>query len=393
MILSGCSPALARGGLHTIPAHWVETIDAIEPQREFTFNALDFVSPDNGWIVGDRYLLHVDGDNLSVTFNQPWSTLYTVVMIGRDDVWMGGVTTYWSGTQVKAMGVLSHLIAGRWQPVDVAALASDEWAVQRLAFADATHGWALATVGAGTVGASRSQQTILLQFDGVEWKRASTLPVDHASPGAALLCVATDGTGWLIGSEGRRSGQRVGYAFTLQEGAWVSAAPPPVEAENVTFKTLECSPRGRAFTAGIRQNDGEPKKGFLVTYNDGAWRELKLPDANLGAVRISALSDSELWIAASYVEARPDWRPVFLHWQGERWTIVDPPALPYGRRDGYDFEGIDFTSPSRGWAIASSYIGGPLNQGVIFQYTDGTWTRRSWNWHFWNEPWFGLGRH
>jgi hypothetical protein len=51
---------------------------------------------------------------------------------------------------------------------------------------------------------------------------------------------------------------------------------------------------------------------------------------------------------------------------------------------------MQFVSPTEGWAIANDYDGPDLVRGLIFHYKDGVWRNRNWNWHFWNEPWFGL---
>ncbi|MCY0464299.1 hypothetical protein OVW20_29380, partial [Klebsiella pneumoniae] len=62
--LAGCG-ALCRtkvSHLRPAPAHWVEKPfwHAFAPMPElFQFDALSFSTPNDGWIVGNRFLLHV----------------------------------------------------------------------------------------------------------------------------------------------------------------------------------------------------------------------------------------------------------------------------------------------------------------------------------------------
>src|SRR4029450_3134565 len=53
----------------SVPAHWSEAANDPAPSTgDFSFESLSFVDGAHGWIVGDRYMLHVDGDRLELQF-------------------------------------------------------------------------------------------------------------------------------------------------------------------------------------------------------------------------------------------------------------------------------------------------------------------------------------
>jgi hypothetical protein len=54
------------------------------------------------------------------------------------------------------------------------------------------------------------------------------------------------------------------------------------------------------------------------------------------------------------------------------------------------FTDMQFVTATEGWAIATGAARWGGSQGFVFRYKDGVWRHRSWDWHLWDMPWFGL---
>src|SRR5215475_9468697 len=76
LMLAGCTMTneSAVEALRASPAYWVRTYRFAPDWGNFTFDALSFVSPNDGWIVGNRFLLHIVDDDLFVTFTRSTNT-------------------------------------------------------------------------------------------------------------------------------------------------------------------------------------------------------------------------------------------------------------------------------------------------------------------------------
>jgi len=69
LVLLGAALARAdESALTFYPAHWVDG-DSIEPTSYISpFGVLAFSSPAEGWMAGERYVLHIRGERLEVAF-------------------------------------------------------------------------------------------------------------------------------------------------------------------------------------------------------------------------------------------------------------------------------------------------------------------------------------
>jgi hypothetical protein len=129
----------------------------------------------------------------------------------------------------------------------------------------------------------------------------------------------------------------------------------------------------------------------LIRFTD-QWERISFPDefADATASALAALSNDEIWLAVSCGGPSDRCRPRFLRWTAGRWDVVEPPTLPGGRSSGYTITDLQLLSRDVGWAIANDYDGPGLVRGLLFHYRDGVWRNRNWNWHFWDQPGFGL---
>jgi hypothetical protein len=102
---------------------------------------------------------------------------------------------------------------------------------------------------------------------------------------------------------------------------------------------------------------------------------------------VAIVDQEQFWVAGR----RPfPAAPTFLHFDHGRWTEVPGPVLPGGRTGGYVVTALTFPAPDIGWAAATDYEGPGISRGLVLHYKDGVWRNRNWDWHFWNEPWWGL---
>ena len=81
---------------------------------------------------------------------------------------------------------------------------------------------------------------------------------------------------------------------------------------------------------------------------------------------------------------------LLVHVTDGEWTAVPGPNVPHGGAQGYVIQNIDFVSENEAWATAHDGDGPGLFRGLVLHYKDGVWRNRNWNWHFWDERWFGL---
>src|SRR5262245_45424405 len=69
-LLAAGAPAGAKQlSFPSVPAHWSEAPGDLAPTAgDFSFESVSFADGAHGWIAGDRYLLHIDGEHLELEF-------------------------------------------------------------------------------------------------------------------------------------------------------------------------------------------------------------------------------------------------------------------------------------------------------------------------------------
>lgn len=392
--------------LRSIPAHWVERTDTYDPDwGDFTFYALSFSTPTDGWIVGNRLLLHVTDGELSVAFVRPAGVvLCTVDFLTPDDGWAGGWSSQLrqSGSQPPwdfgtSAGVVWRFRGGRWESVDLSPVSWPDWLVGGVHASPQGEVWADATIELpgddGHPPAPPRLRPTQLRFDGVSWRVDESLRADARRWMFYDICFDPSGPGWFVGADGADRDRPRALAVGRRSDSWERAELPDLPGPNPRLSQVECFPGDHAIAAGnseglLSMDDGFP---LLLRY-DGVWHRIEPPDAfrhaSVGAM--AAVSDSDVWLALNRADRRAESRPAFLHWVDGEWSEVAPPALPENRVDGYTFSDMQFVSPTEGWAIANDYGGPGIVRGLIFHYKDGVWRNRNWNWHFWDQHLFGL---
>ncbi len=384
----GCVAPVAAGAPYEIPAHWVDDGDTLQPRvGDFSFNDLSFVDPDEGWIVGDRFLLHVSGDRVRVVFVNDFRTsLVSVATLGPTAAWAGGLRTATDDGGVE--GVLWSYGVEGWRPALVPEVPVVDWTVARLRFADANDGAALVH---GRAPASAERRDVLLHFDGVRWSTAFAAPTGSE---LADVCLTADGGGWAVGRKVSAPRARwQGAAWRRDAGIW-SEVPVAVRLEGEwEVHRVRCLAGGGLAAVGGRvvpTATGPAVEGLLLRF-DGAWQRVELPE-HMRALYPDALDvdpDGALWVAAGRA-GRPQ---IARQTAAGRWDTTPLRLLPGGRERGFAVGALALTGASDGWAIADD-VGGPgVVRGLVLRYRDGAWSNRGWHWDFWRERWFGLFGH
>lgn len=393
-------------GLRSIPAHWVERTDTYEPDwgGDFTFYALSFSTATDGWIVGNRLMLQVTDGELAVAFVKParaW--LDTVDFRTPDDGWAGGSSLELRRSRSlppwdsgPSAGVIWRFRNGRWESVDLSPLSWPDWSLGELRAAPHGEVWATAAINLGgddgNPRAPRRFRPMLLEFDGAAWRVDESPREGERRWNFHDICFDEAGTGWFVGADFSANDAHRALAVRRVKDSWERSELPSLPGPNCRLTYVECLPGERAVAVGHCGSWPDQQSAPVLLRYDGVWHRVDLPeafrDATVGAM--AAVSDSDVWLALTSADGTLPGRPTFLHLVDGEWTECAPPLLPENRVDGYSFSGMQFVSPTEGWAIANDYGGPGIVRGLIFHYKDGVWRNRNWNWHFWDQHLFGL---
>ncbi|MFN8628238.1 MAG: hypothetical protein U0587_19980 [Candidatus Binatia bacterium] len=376
----------SAGQPYSIPAHWVDNPTAVEPNTsEFMFDDLSFSSASNGWIVGDKFFLHVIGERIEVTFtNDPYVDIWTVAAPSSDEAWAGG----WQGSATTDRAIIWHFHGGHWEEVGLSPTLVRNRHVWKLRFESPERGWALMAEFDPSDPYSATTKS-LLHFDGVSWREVAPVFLS-LQPRLKDMCVAPSGTGWAVGDARDEAGRWHGVVLKKEGLEWREVALSPIAPGAWLLEKVSClSTGGMVASAVVAGADKTVEEGLLVQH-DGSSRKIQFPEARRGyhASALALVRDDDIWLHASSVSDAS----LFLHRVAEQWSDFAVPPLP-GKGPPYrgvSVSGMQFVSPDEGWAVGTKYYGKGYTRGLVFHYKDGSWRTRNWNWSRWNQRWFGL---
>lgn len=372
------------------PAHWVEDRDALRPQAPaFRFRDMAFRSADDGWILGDLFVLHLRDDAVEVAFvDQGGWRPSQVLFTPAGDGWM---------VVRGRRGQSDHLLRdgpGGWTVQDLPARYEQGEALYRLQFLhpDALHLFVTPYEHPGEDApfAFEARDQDVLRFTGSEWRYdADPLLVNGQMYSGS--CQLPDGTSWRVGGQRVSPGHVRGLAMRQVDGRWSEVALPDID-ERIVFLTPPSCLSDGAVVVGVaaRNEPARPSSTRILRYADG-WEWIPVPEeiAHEHTGHLVAPRPGEIWFVAQCSDFIRTCPAHFWHWVDGHWTEEAPPYLPGGRRTAYFLNDLQFPSPDEGWAIASD-LGSRPGRGLIFHYRDGMWRNRNWDWHFWHQPGFGL---
>jgi hypothetical protein len=390
IVLALCWPSVAaadESALRFRPAHWVEGHD-IEPTFHVSpFSVLAFPSPTEGWMAGERYVLHIRGDRLEVAFVELGHSLRTFGF--------SNPTRGWAGAQDEENGPLLSYRDGVWRRERPAGIAWPYWGVYRVLAGQRGDAWATAwfTETPPDTRPYPTRSRGYLRYDGVGWTVDEMLA--GGRPGLVLsdACQAPDGSWWFVGRDDSVPSGTAMVVARWSEGTLDLVAGPATGAERSSLGFVRCLPDGSAWALGnVRPAKDRPSDILLMRYSSG-WERVPVPPLfprEPTAAALAPVSGGEVWLSASCESAlRADCCSRFLHYRDGSWETVGVPLMPGGRCTKVSIDDMQFVSPDEGWAVGTD-LEPRLGGGRIFHYANGTWRLRNWNWHFWNAPWFNL---
>ncbi|MFN8643362.1 MAG: hypothetical protein U0802_17510 [Candidatus Binatia bacterium] len=387
LALLDASLAVAQDAALTFhPAHWVEG-DEIEPTWEVSpFQAMEFTSPSEGWLAGERYVLHIQGERLEVAFVDIRQSL--------KNFGFSSPTIGWAATRGEENGPLLSYRDGIWRRERPAGIDWPYWGVINIMAGRAGEAWATTWFG----WEARRRPTDkwsrgLLHHDESGWA-PDARPAAGRNPGSLSdACQGPDGKWWFVGGDfSAPSGSAVVLA-RWDGNTLEPVAGPASDSEVSWLGAVRCLPDGSAWAVGrTRPAKGQPADILVMRYTT-RWERIPVPaffPREPTADALAPVSADEAWFAASCGFAlQPECCSRFLHYREGRWETVGVPLMPGGRCTKVAIDQMQFVSPDEGWAIADD-LEPYLGIGRIFHYKNGTWRLRNWNWHFWDAPWFNL---
>lgn len=372
------------------PAHWTHQNERLEPAfADFTFDAVHFLSSSEGWIVGNRFIVHVMGERMEMTsVSSTGAWLNSVDFRTPARGWAAG----FEGEDDNTRGIRFEYADGRWMPRTQEAVTSRRWFIGDIREAPSGEVWVSGTIDIGHTSSGLLRFShFFLRRDGSAWQivRPELKGIEH---GVYDFCFYDAGGGWFLGSYRDPFHGRSAVALRWHDGGWSVDALPEVGAHRLAVGDVRCLPDGGALAQGLKASEDPERPDDFVLVYDGTWRVLPLPErfAHYEIETVAGSSLDDIWVV---VESRSSGDPCslrFLHRRHGTWSEVPKPTLPDGRCGGYNVTDMAFPTPEEGWAIANDAEGPGLVHGLIFHYRDGVWRNRNWNWHFWDAPWFDL---
>lgn len=390
-LLGGCTlMARPTAPVAFHPAYWVEGTGIAPNDGDYELNALSFASPREGWVVGNRFALHIQDDRLEVAFLRPRElSLWDVELASATSGLAGG--SLHQGWGEPSKGAVLRYDGRRWQPEEVSPTLFPQWWIQRVSAVPGGDDRAIGAVfsGPATQIVPSQVEMYLLRRSAGQWAIDDTAP---ATWRANDLCTTAAADTWMVGAVRGDARRFSALAAHARDGAWTVAPLPPLGGDAQTLSRVVCPAAGGVVAlGGVWRESDRVTELVLLRFTDH-WEHIALPaDLIHGDAIIAARSVDDVWVAVS-CPASTTCPTRFLHWTGGQWTVVPAPALPGGRASGYIVTDMQFVSPDEGWAVANDYGGSGITRGLLFHYRDGAWRVRNWDWHFWNQPglgWFG----
>jgi hypothetical protein len=284
---------------HPLVEHWNGTtwVDVTVPQpkgRQAVFSAVDDLSPDNAWAVGEGRAggtgENLDGRTLIEHFNgTTWSivpspnpatgvagdsdTLTSIAGTGPDDLWAAGsdlnentqtislLFEHWNGTTWTAAASPTPLFSSQFALAITAVNPTDVWAV-----------------GEDWTG---NQKTLSAHWNGTAWSIVATPNLANAPSQNLLTGVSSNGAGEV----------------------WASGF-----AHNVDHKNLDVP--------------------YVLHWTGAGWMMTKVPTVGSGGSilnGIAVLSATDVWAVGQTQESKGGLLTLAEQFNGSTWTISDTP--------------------------------------------------------------------
>jgi hypothetical protein len=376
VLLAGGLAAFASSGASSACRTW-SAARSPDPggssRANFLYGAAALSSRD-AWAVGQSFkpgagrslVLHWDGTAWHrVASPSPRdAALYGVAAVSPRSAWAvggyagGTLVLHWNGTAWKRVASPNPGGSASNSLFSVAALSSSE-------------AWA---VGYNTA----ANQAVVMHWNGTAWTRI-TVPVPRFSLGAELDGVAaiSPANAWAVGNYyNGREGSGEGYRTLIlhwngTEWKRVPSPDAPHSGENYLTAVTATSPASAWAVGEYFIRGGTADRTLILRWDGTAWKRVASPNpgtADNFLNGLAATSGTNAWAVGEYnnfitrVRFSPH-RTFAAHWNGTAWRQVTSPN-PGGSANDISLRGVAATSARNAWAVGDSTADGTAYRTV-----------------------------
>jgi N-acetylneuraminic acid mutarotase len=311
-------------------------------------NAVDAVSPDDIWAVGDQgasgsyesRIQHWNGTSWEIVASPDPLTLQGVAAIASDDVWAVGYpdsygqtrTIHWDGNTWSV--VPSPNVEGHPNYLyDVAASGpNDVWAVGKA-----------------------NSRPLLMHWDGTEWSIVP--PPDGVYGSLNGVDVLSPNDAWAVGTVGVYNGEDLTVVLHWDGTSWTRVnSPNPGTYRNILHAVKAIAPND-VWAVGALANGPVDYHGLLMHWDGTGWDVFPAPGDNPQSPNtygvhlhgVDAASSNEVWaVGRDYISS--DTMSVLLRWDGTSWTEVNHPRPSRSINRLFDVVAV---APGEAWAVGT----------------------------------------
>ncbi len=383
--------------MHYQHGQWQETASfpGDGETNSFQLNWLAMVSPDEGWAVGAAgMIVHYHNGvwtRVASPITQEGGALYSVAMVSATEGWAVG-----------NYGTILHYHNGAWSivvstpprsaPTATPQLNLSQYILHGISMVSPTEGWAVGNTWTEYDEGSRVVRVdggdpVILHYQNGRWTKeplpdfkshfgCSANPAICPMVGLGSIGMVSAREGWVVGSTvlpPNADGINFPILLHYTAGVWTWVDESQREASSRSF--MRSATDGwmlKGFT-----NDG--KQSIAQHYDGQSWTPVSDPlFAGIAPITLTETPDGQVWISGvdynGQVGEDGNEPAVLLHYDGQRWSKVDPHAA------NARLSGLAFVSPDEGWAVGTL----PNNQrgigyeadGLILHYVNGVWQQQ-----------------
>ena len=192
----------------------------------------------------------------------------------------------------------------------------------------------------------------------------------------AVGAVAGDDV-WAVGGHGRAGSTDLPLIERYDGTSWSVVAGDPSVGSTANLTGVDGTSSADAWTVGWNVKSGDRTISALAEHWDGTrWTVSPTPTPGYSSnlTSVSVVSTDDVWAVGTWARSEQNQRdlPLIEHWDGQTWSIIDPPSTPRGA-------GASLESVSMDRANDGIVVGETSNAGIAASYSarwDGeTWSR------------------
>lgn len=268
------------------------------PGDQTIFSA-DFLTPEEGWAIGDYTIYRWHEGVWSRHTEIPIRKLNSIKMISLNDGWIAGspgVLLRWNGKEwLETISPTQSLLTG-------------------LFFLSPDQGWAVGgdwQIGPRDGPISTAWVTII-EWDGDRWQENSISMAENPMAELVSIGMVSLKNGWAAGN---------GNLLSWNGKVWEQAFIPSQDERNLDFKSISIVGPDEIWMAGEHMES--PYRGVVYRWNGTFWKaEI---DAHRSFNSISMISSKYGWVGGGDND-HTDGGSILYCWNGEQWIEKESPA-------------------------------------------------------------------